>query len=334
MIGFPRIAASGRLPARRGGPVNARFALLSLVALPLSGCGMVKAGLHASDVQEAPAIAPGTPLEPVPDDAARAVLERYLPERADDPAFRALVDEALRSSRGREIARRGAQSAVELAEIRTQVIDRGLPDLFVGIPYWESYLEDDAVSRSCAGGAWQLMPETAVELGLAVSGCTIGGAVTWSPSPGSVASPESPYRGERCAMVCATDERSDLARATGAAIELLERTWHAPDVAASEDRAALVVLAYNTGLGNARARVAAAGDAFAGLERCASSGCTNLSKVAAEYVPGVVASAALATCGAATVPGSRFADLGRSGLCRALEAEGLLPEPMLVADVD
>lgn len=307
-------------------------ALMMAVALSAGGCGL-KAGFASDvhDAQDVPVLAPGTPPEPVPADAARAVLQRFLPERADDPAFRALVDAALRSSRGRHVAARGAESARELDAIRGRVLDRGLPEVMVGIPYWESYLSDEAVSRSCAGGAWQLMPETALEHGLAVSDCTIGGEVTWSPQPGSVASPASPYRGEGCAMVCARDERTELDAATGAAVDLLARTWDAPDVTASADRAGVVILAYNTGLGAARARIAAAGDAFADLGQCAGGGCATLGKVAAEYVPGVVASAALATCGASTVEGSRFAELRHSGVCRALARDGLLPEPLLVA---
>lgn len=281
-------------------------------------------------------IAPGTPGDPLVSDPAKAVLLRYLPGRADDASFLSLVDKALRSSRGQKIAELGAKSAGELSAIRDVMADRSLPSVFVGIPMWESYLDTEAVSQSCAVGAWQLMPETAVELGLAVSDCKIGDS-TWTPMPGSVASADSPYRWTSgCGIQsCAVDERTDLARSSVAAIDLLEQTFLAPDLTRNPDRAALTVLAYNTGLGAVRMKIDAVSDPFTTLDTCAGEGCDHLGKVAAYYVPGVAAAAALSTCGAAQVQGSPFTSEAGSGVCRSLFEAGLLPggEPV-VADAD
>ncbi|MEZ4234777.1 MAG: transglycosylase SLT domain-containing protein [Myxococcota bacterium] len=268
---------------------------------------------------------------------AKAVLLKYLPGRADDRAFLFLVDAALRSGRGQKIAADGTTTVGELDAIRDEIVARGLPIGFVGIPMWESYLDTEAVSRSCAAGAWQLMPETAVELGLNVADCRIGDQV-WTPAPDSVASPESPYRlpdGSCGISACAVDERTDLSRSTIAAIDLLEQYYNAPDLTRNPDRAALTVLAYNTGLGSVRNMVTAVVDPFETLDDCATDGCAHMGRVAAEYVPGSIAAAALATCSAAQVPDSAFSSEARSSVCRSLEEAALLPgtEPV-VADAD
>lgn len=290
-----------------------------VLASQLAGC-MVPSGWG-----DRPKIAPGTPGEHV-DDPAKAVLLRYLPSRADDSAFLALIDKALRSSRGQRIVDEGRSSIGELAAIRDEVAIRGLPPVFVGIPMWESYLDTEAVSRSCAAGAWQLMPETAVELGLQVQECQIGGMV-WSPAKGSVSSPGSPYRlsdGTCGISSCAVDERVDLSRSTIAAIDLLERTYLAPDLERNPDRAALTVLAYHDGLGGVRNTIDDVYDPFAELEACATGDCSHLGKVAATYVPGVMASAALSTCAAAGMPESPLAAESKTALCRSLSRAGLL----------
>lgn len=282
-------------------------------------------------------MAPGTPGEQVLSNPAKAVLLKYLPGRADDRGFLYLVDAALRSGRGQKIAVDGASNVGELDAIRDEIATRGLPNVFVGIPMWESYLDTEAVSRSCAAGAWQLMPETAVELGLTVADCRIGD-YRWTPRPDSVATPESPYRfpdGSCGISACAVDERTDLARSTVAALDLLEQYYNAQDLARNPDRAALTVLAYNTGLGSARSMVTLVEDPFEDLDVCVTEGCGHMGRVAAEYVPGTLAAAALATCGAARVPGSAFAPEAKSGLCLSLEEAALLPgsEP-IVADAD
>ncbi|MEQ1569093.1 MAG: transglycosylase SLT domain-containing protein [Myxococcota bacterium] len=282
-------------------------------------------------------MAPGTPGESALSNPAKAVLARYLPHRADDPEFQALVEAVLRSSRGQKIALESGRTTGELDAIRQEMQRRGLPPVFIGIPMWESYLDTEAVSYACAAGAWQLMPETAIEFGLAVQDCDLGGS-TWSPEPGTVASPDSPYRaGDRCAIrACAIDDRKDLARSTVAALDLLTRWYDAPDLVPNPDRAALTVLSYNTGLGAARQAVSRTSDPFAELQRCARGECEYLGKQGAMYVPGVTASAALSTCGAAFAPDSPFADEAQTTLCQSLADHGLLPrdEPAAIADAE
>src|SRR5262249_52082585 len=110
------------------------WAAAIVLASQLAGC-MVPSGWGSP-----PKIAPGTPGGQV-NDPAKAVLLRYLPSRADDQAFLALIDKALRSSRGQRIVDEGRSSIGELAAIRDEVAIRGLPPVFVGIPMWESYLD-------------------------------------------------------------------------------------------------------------------------------------------------------------------------------------------------
>ena len=272
-------------------------------------------------------MAPGTPGQAALDEPARAVLERFMPQRADDAGFVAVVDSVLRSGRGQRIAYEARQSVGELDAIRELIVSRGLPSVFLGVPMWESYLNTEATSNSCAAGAWQLMPETAVELGLEVADCQIGGS-EWTPAVGSISSPDSPYRsgdGTCGISTCAVDERRDLARSTVAALDLLGQSYGAADVAASSDRAALTILAYNVGLGAVRQRMATVVDPFVSIQSCITGDCPHLGRVAALYVPGVAASAALSTCGAAQEPESPFADEAQTTLCQSLEKQGLLP---------
>lgn len=295
-----------------------------LAASTWVGCGVAHptAPLAAREVT----VVPGTPIPPPAADPAQAAIERWLPSRAGDEGLRRLVDAAMRSGRGRRVADRAIETVGELGAVRQLIVEDGLPDLFLGIPYWESNFTDDAVSRSCAAGVWQLMPETAFELGVAVEGCEIGGA-TWSPEPGVAASPASPYRGEACGITrCAVDARLDFAQSTRGAVRLLDRMWRSKDVADHPDRAGLVVIAYNTGFGAILNHVAHTPDPLAGLEACADGKCATLSAQGAGYLPGVLASAALATCAAAEVPGTRFAQDRHSSLCQSLRAEGLVPD--------
>jgi Transglycosylase SLT domain len=282
-------------------------------------------------------MAPGTPGSSRYSEPAQAVLARMLPQRAKDDAFVRLVDRALRSSRGARIAEEASDRVGELDAIRNEMRTRGLPTVFIGIPLWESYLDTEAVSSACAAGAWQLMPETAIEHGLQVSGCQIG-SLDWTPEHGSIASPDSPYRrsdGTCGIQTCRIDERLDLSRSTVAALDLLTRSYEAPDVTGNADRAALTVLAYNAGLGSVRNAVDRVFDPFRELESCADGLCSYLGPVGASYVPGVVAAAGLATCAAAKQPSSPFADEAASAMCSALARADLLPDDAsAVAEAD
>lgn len=299
---------------------TAGFPIWIMLGAPLVGCQWSPNWL-GSKVK----IARGTPSEQT-DDPAKAVLLRYLPSRADDAAFRNLIDHSLRSSRGQRIVDEGRASIGALAAIRDEVAVRGLPSVFVGIPMWESYLDTEAVSNSCAAGAWQLMPETAIEMGLSVAECQIGSTI-WSPVKGTVSSPSSPYRrsdGTCGISICAIDDRVDLSRSTVAAIDLLERTYLAPDLERNPDRTALTVLAYHDGLGGVRNAIDDVYDPFADLEACATGDCDHLGKVGATYVPGVMASAALSVCAAASMPESPLAAESKTAMCRSLAQAGLL----------
>ncbi len=293
--------------------------------LLLAACSVAHSGTAPLCEREVVVI-PGTPIPPAADDPAQAAIERWLPNRAGDEQLRVLVDEALRSGRVRKVADRALETVGELGAVRKLIVEDGLPDLFLGIPYWESNFTDEAISRSCAAGVWQLMPETAVELGVEVTNCRIGDAV-WSPSPTVAASPASPYRGAACGISsCEVDGRKDLATSTRAAVELLDRMWRSEDMKSHPDRAGLVVIAYNTGFGALRNHVAATTDPLADLVKCAEGQCATLSAQGATYLPGVVASAAMATCAAAEVPGTRFAQDRNSALCQSMRAEGLVPD--------
>lgn len=308
-----------------------RFRGAAAAAIVLAACGMARSGPSVLAERELVVI-PGTPVPPPADDPAQAAIERWLPHRADDPGLRDLVDAAMRSGRGRKVAGRALQTVGELGAVRSLIVEEGLPDLFLGIPYWESNFTDEAVSRSCAAGVWQLMPETAVEHGVKVERCRIGDAV-WTPSRGVAASPASPYRGEQCGIsTCEVDGRKDFASATRGAVDLLARMWRSPDVEGHPDRAGLVVIAYNTGLGALLQHVASAGaDPLAPLPTCAEGGCATLSPQGAHYLPGVLAAAAMATCAAAEVPGTRFARDRDTPLCQAMRRDGLVATPYAAA---
>jgi len=146
----------------------------------------------------------------------------------------------------------------EYAYVLSEVRGKGLPDVFAAVPLLESRYSAEATSRVCAKGWWQLMPETAVQQGLAVSDCQIvdadGNEVAWSPqkeAPGPMA--ERPYvagseGSYTCAIkACAKDERTDLHKSTAAALALLETTYTAPEVSKSGAALQLALLSFNSG---------------------------------------------------------------------------------------
>ena len=144
--------------------------------------------------------------------------------------------------------------AFVLAELRKA----GLPDVLAAIPYQESRYLTGATSVTCARGAWQLMPEVAHRLGLALTDCKLRGAETlWAPSDRVVpplaqrvyANPDPlSCRIESCAV----DERQDLQRATAGAISLLSEVYNDAELRASGAVTQLTIASYNAGYDDSR----------------------------------------------------------------------------------
>lgn len=201
--------------------------------------------------------------------------------------------------------------------------DADLPALVLGIPYAESRFDTRAVSRSCAGGMWQLLPETAVSLGLEVAGCTlIDRDLPWTPAPNASVSRFSPYRGRVCGIQsCDVDQRLEPQAATRAAMRYLRRVWRAPDVAAHPQRAPLTVLSYNTGEARARWWLQEHADPMQALARCSRTASCSAPREHARYVPRVVAGAALVLCNAPPRAEPRV----HREMCAVLADAGLAP---------
>jgi serine/threonine protein kinase len=239
--------------------------------------------------------------------AARAVLEAFVPGTANDDLVR-LTALKLEQVASESTAGGIAGTGTRFDTLRDRIAAHGLPDVVIGIPYAESDLIDDAVSSLCAGGPWQLMPETAANAGLRVEGCAIRGrAEPWTPAPGSTPRGSAPYvAGGACAIDhCAIDERFDFDRATEASLSTLQEVWDLDAVARHPQRTALTVLSWNAGLRRVLARLdgTAGGDAFAGIVDCVDgTPCGWMTDETAWFVPDVLAHAAVATCMAGPDP--------------------------------
>jgi hypothetical protein len=281
---------------------------------------------------------------------ARAAMEWFVPSLVGNSAFEREVAEAMVDRRARAMAARAKDTRSELAFLRRQLASRGLPDVWIGVPYVESKMNPDVVSPQCAAGYWQFLPEIAVSEGLRVSGCTLASArsrpveeadeaVAWaeveeSPrtfSPGRKLPGRDSrvYLGSRGCRIqsCKVDERRDFERSTLAALRHLERISEVDGLVDHLDRVPLTLLGFNAGSGGAQRFLASIGGdrPFDVVPSCASGDCVALSREAATFVPRVVATAALVACNGADPAVPELSDWSRSGLCDALHRARLGP---------
>ncbi len=276
--------------------------------------------------QDSAAFAPSAHVVPLHDGdpdpfqrAAGAALQQLAPSLQLSPGIQQMV--------ASELSETGVSSRAQVGRRARQVDDArqraGLPALVNGIPFAESRFDASAVSRACAAGAWQLLPETAVSLGLDIAGCELRDRdEVWTPSRAAVVSRFSPYRARGgCGIVrCEVDERLEFGASTRAALRYLERVWEEPVVATHPQRAPLTVLAYNSGEARMRWWLGEADDPFGELAACAEDPDCGMRQEHARYVPRVVAGAALVVCNA--LSDGAWAE---TDLCHALADAGLAP---------
>lgn len=274
-------------------------------------------------------------------DPARAAIEWFVPSLAGDVGVENLVARALAEAHRTHLDNRAAETRKDLSRIRRAIADRGLPDVFVGIPYVESRLHPEATSPQCAGGPWQFLPEVAVSQGLTVAGCTFAGAdpadPLWSPGRVLPSRENRPYIGANGCRIasCERDDRRDLTRSTRAALAYLDASSTFPPIAASRHAVPLTVMSFNGGVGTVQKYLAATepDDPFAILSECATGDCLVLPSETAWYLPRVVAAAAIVACNGSSPDDEALADWSRSDLCGTLHAAGLAPAPATARDV-
>jgi hypothetical protein len=278
-------------------------------------------------------------------DSAQAAVDAFVPILGADRGFVRLVAQALVEADRNRVGDRAAVTRHELAAIRHDLGEAGLPDVMVGIPYVESRLRTNVVSPSCAAGPWQFLPEVAVSEGLHVRSCTLAGSD--EPfTPGRRLPPRSdrPYLGSGGCRIrsCAVDERLDLERSTAAAVDYLGGLMDEPSIASNPARIPLAIMAYNagpTGVANLLKATAppngdtSGADPFGVVPDCTSGDCLVLTNEAAWYVPRVVAAAAIAACNGADPADVEVSDWSRSAMCSQLNRVGMAPPPVSGADV-
>ena len=148
------------------------------------------------------------------------------------------------------VFKRLEETTPHYATVVTALREANLPEVLAGVPYAESRYQGSARSTMCAAGWWQFMPEVAVRQGLQLDGCQIDGKEgPWTPtraSPGPIK--ELPYRVQgQCGLTCATDERSDLAKSTAAAVAMFEEPWANPTLRASGALVQITIASHNAG---------------------------------------------------------------------------------------
>lgn len=184
----------------------------------------------------------------------------------DRTAFEHFVASAEKHAGSKSFYRRIEAIRPAWARVRQRVTDRGLPEVITAIPMTESRYRPRARSEVCARGFWQLMPETAARVGVAVSGCKIlrDDGSYGSFTPEGLAPPrDAVYLDRRgpelaCRLEpngCAVDERSDLDKSTDGALATLLEAWRDPTLQASGAGVMLTVLSHNAGFDDSRFRV-------------------------------------------------------------------------------
>jgi serine/threonine protein kinase len=257
--------------------------------------GDPKPDLAPADSPEA--LAAAADLDQAHTVAARAVLAALLPGVTDEGSVQATAS-VLADARPDDWPPRRTMVQTVLATTRAQ----GLPDVVVGIPGYESRFRVQAVSPTCAAGLWQFMPETAVNVGLAVSDCALEGeSEPWSPGPGVVDIKHAPYSAERRCLLgsCLRDERLDVIASTAAAARELDSTWNLPELANHPQREALTVLGFAWGRARLLGRLASGpeGDFIEGMAICEGGNpCTGWRGELVGYSARVAGWAAVSLC--------------------------------------
>ncbi len=144
-----------------------------------------------------------------------------------------------------------------------------LPEVFAAIPYQESQYTRQINSPVCAGGYWQFMPEVGRRAGLVIRDCRMRGTQKrFTPTRDipvlpalkseyvALIDPDNPEAAASyaCRITdCAVDERSDLDRATEAAIELLAEVYEGdPLIRSSGAAVQIAITSHNAGYDDSR----------------------------------------------------------------------------------
>ena len=152
--------------------------------------------------------------------------------------------------------------------VLNELREHNLPDVFAAIPLQETRYIKGLSSPTCAGGIWQLKPETAQNLGLKVENCSVKGkSKKWTPTE---AAAPLPHQAQYVAInnnqyqckiknngKCDRDERFNVNKSTKAMMTLLSEVYWNTSVQTSGSAVQIALLANNHGFsidkdGNAR----------------------------------------------------------------------------------
>ncbi|MBX2800593.1 MAG: hypothetical protein KTR31_23135 [Myxococcales bacterium] len=153
---------------------------------------------------------------------------------------------------------------VEYGRVVLALRDSELPEVFAAMPYQESLYQSAATSEVCAKGWWQFMPEVAHRLNkegldFRVADCRFRGndSASWSPTdtapPPNVRKNGAYMDGGACMIDrCRVDDRTDLRKATAAAIFTLEEAFRDPLLRQSGSAVQLTMTSHNAGYDDER----------------------------------------------------------------------------------
>jgi hypothetical protein len=154
---------------------------------------------------------------------------------------------------------------VEYGKVVLAMRKAGLPEVFAAIPYRESRYGPEATSEVCAKGIWQFMPESALRVhkqsgeSFRVQGCRFIGndQLRWEPTaltPPTNARANADYMQDGQCMIttCDVDDRTNINKATDAAVFTLSEAWNDPVFAESGSAVQLTITSHNAGYDDSR----------------------------------------------------------------------------------
>lgn len=233
-------------------------------------CLMVFAACDSSETESVstPAVdsVPGPTLMEAYDLAVTALNQSSLSDAAKKRVSR---DDALAERVTKTVAKYAADSS-QISTIRESrdayalVLDRvrtaGLPDAVAAIPFTTQSYTEASQGKACGSGVWQLQPLHAVSAGLKVAECTLSTGETWTPeAQGSKTGPPRPdlrvtETGDMECLItnCATDERTDIKRATDAVVQRMTAVYQEEQFKEMDRRVETTILAQMMGRDAAR----------------------------------------------------------------------------------
>jgi hypothetical protein len=186
------------------------------------------------------------------------------PENWDQELYERTAASVYQHIQWKNVFRRFEEIKDQYAVVTGMMQDAKLPEVFAGIPYRESQYKPNMLSKCCAKGYWQFMPEVAHRLEKAgqnfrVKDCKFTNGAVWNPTditPPPNVFQRAPYitpDHTNCAIEsCAIDDRTDLEKSTAAAIFTLGEAYQDELLRESGSVVQLTIASHNSGYDDSR----------------------------------------------------------------------------------